>query len=494
MLTFSFVELISIVPFSGGCYGYSRCALGPAVGYVAGMFETAKYILYATFNIRRLGDIFHNIYGFEEKYEIMIWLAFLVAFNLMHHFQTRMLWWTIALVGFAIFVTQVIFIMGSTSAGTVTNLSASQWDNNPAHFVEALPYATYMLSALDAVRTCVDNQGSDIVPRALLHILAWSTVAGVASIVAQAAYVHDDESLINEHYAYTVGLRMALNLNADDKFVRSMASSGLLPPILAKGGGQKVRDSSQPVAQASSVVPGDGAEVRRGSNHGSTQRGGADAQDFSHGSKPTVAVFASSVLCFSLLLVGHFLITEYWDIYTQMGQLLNSSMYQFLMISYVVFSTRFSNMERGIKSPFGIPGALLAMGFFLLLFIVCLHDNPKTNTGYGITLVVFTVSILIYYVVVVQHRQFFSKEEQEKFMKAYVVNANKTRKRGKSGSNSRQSGKSTSVLGILAGAAMLFQPNASRGVSNRSGSRGSSMSGQIKASTSGNVNVGRNNT
>eukprot|EP00975_Prorocentrum_lima_P051632 10812391-Prorocentrum_lima.AAC.1 len=72
--------------------------------------------------------------------------------------------------------------------------------------------------------------------------------------------------------------------------------------------------------------------------------------------------------------------------------------------------------------------------------------------------------------------------------------ANKTRKRGKSGSNSRQSGKSTSVLGILAGAAMLFQPNASRGVSNRSGSRGSSMSGQIKASTSGNVNVGRNNT
>eukprot|EP00981_Chlorochromonas_danica_P011172 scaffold3779_cov254-Ochromonas_danica.AAC.32 len=512
MLTFSFVELISIVPFSGGCYGYSRCALGPAMGYMAGMFETAKYILYATFNVRRLGDIFQEIYGFEEKYEIMIWLAFLVAFNLVHHFQTRMLWWTVALVGVAIFVTQVMFIMGSTSAGTMTNLTTSHWDENPADFVKALPYATYMLSALDAVRTCVDNQGGDIVPRALLHVLAWSTVAGLASIVAQAAYIRDDKSLINEHYAYSVGMRMALNLSAGDKFVtlfalpgslgcclgflycaarqvRSMASSGLLPSFLAMEQGQKVRDSSQPVAQATSVVPGDGTEGREGS----TQRGGGK-QDFSHGSKPTMAVFASSVLCFSLLLVGHFLITDYWDIYTQMGQLLNSSMYQFLMISYVVFSTRFSNMERGIRSPFGIPGAVLAMAFFMLLFVVRLYYNPKTNTGYGITLVVFTVSIFIYYVVVVQHRQFFSKEEQEKFMKAYVVNANKTRKRGKSGSNSRQSGKSTSVLGMLAGAVMFFQPNASRGVSNRSGSRGSSMSGQIKASTSGNnLNVTRNN-
>lgn len=71
--------------------------------------------------------------------------------------------------------------------------------------------------------------------------------------------------------------------------------------------------------------------------------------------------------------------------------------------------------------------------------------------------------------------------------------ANKTRKRGKSGSNSRQSSKSTSVLGMLAGAVMFLQPNASRGVSNRSGSHGSSISGQIKASTSGNVNVVRGN-
>eukprot|EP00981_Chlorochromonas_danica_P008492 scaffold2205_cov183-Ochromonas_danica.AAC.17 len=279
-LTYSFAELISIVPFSGGCYGYSRCAMGPMMGYVAGMFEAAKYILYATFNINRLGDIFLQAYGFDEKYQIIVWLAFLIVFNLVHYFQTKMLWWTIALVGIAIFVIQVIFIFGATSEGSVTNIQASRWDSDPDAFLKSLPYAVYMLSALDAVRTCVDDQGSDVVPKALLHIMAWSIVAAFASIVAQSAYNYDDHNLVKEDYAYNVGLRMVFSMSSNNKFVtlfslpgglgcslaflycaarqvRSMASSGLLPPFLAMGQGERVKDiSQQPIAQATSVVPG----------------------------------------------------------------------------------------------------------------------------------------------------------------------------------------------------------------------------------------------
>eukprot|EP00975_Prorocentrum_lima_P029149 6121266-Prorocentrum_lima.AAC.1 len=69
-----------------------------------------------------------------------------------------------------------------------------------------------------------------------------------------------------------------------------------------------------------------------------------------------------------------------------MGQLLNALMYQPLMVSYIVFYTRFSNMERGIKSPFGIPGAIFVMAFFMMLFIIRLVDNPDTNTAFGVTL------------------------------------------------------------------------------------------------------------
>eukprot|EP00981_Chlorochromonas_danica_P011481 scaffold4036_cov248-Ochromonas_danica.AAC.6 len=502
ILTYSFAELVSIVPFSGGCYGYSRCTMGPMLGYVAGMFEAAKYMLYATFSVHRLGDIFLGVYNFDEKYQIVVWLAFLVLFNLVHYFQTKMLWWTIALVGIAIFVIQVIFIFGATSEGSVANLSSSKWDNEPIDFLQTLPYSAFILSPLDAVRTCVDDQGSDIVPTAMLHILAWSTFAGLASIVAQAAYSYENSLLLKEQYAYNIGMRMTFHLSDNDKFVtlfalpgslgcclgflycaarqvRSMASSGLLPPFLAMGQGERVKDISQPVAQATSVVPlgvdGGGNKVNNIEN----------VNDLVHGHKPTMAVFACSVLCFSLLLAGYYLIVDYGTIYTQMAQLLNYPTYQFLMMSYMIFATRFSNMDRGLWSPFGIPGALFVIAFFLWLFTTRLYYSPETNTGYGVTLVVFTVAILVYYFMVVQNRQFFSKEEQEKFMKAYVVNANKTRKRAKGASNSRQRTKGSTMMGMLAGAVGFIQKTATRGPSSRSGA--SSMSGQHKSGASGSV-------
>eukprot|EP01039_Chlorochromonas_danica_P001364 gene1364-biopygen665 len=415
VLTFSFAELVSIVPFSGGCYGYSRCAMGPMMGYVAGMFEAAKYIFYATFSLFRLGSVFLYVYGFEEKYQILIWLGFLIVFNVVHFFRTKLLWWAIAVVGLMIFVVQLMFIFGAMGKGSVRNISASHWDSDPQRFFMGFSYASYLLSALDAVRTCVDNQGTDIVPRALIHVMTWSVVAAFASIIAQAAYNYVDATLDNEAFAYNSGLRMILS--TDDKLVtlfslpgalgsslgffyctarqvRSMASSGLLPPFLAMGQSERVKDSSQPVAQATSVVP------RDVDGEGNNMNNCEEVNDLVHGPKPTMAVFACSVLCFSLLLAGFCLINNYYKIFSRTGELLNA-----------------------------------------LIF----HFNPDDNEGQGLALFVFTVGILCYYFLVVQKRQFFSKEEQEQFMKAYVVNANKTRKRGRS-NGKQSSGKASTIL------------------------------------------------
>eukprot|EP00981_Chlorochromonas_danica_P004213 scaffold850_cov189-Ochromonas_danica.AAC.4 len=456
VLTYSFVELVSIVPFSGGCYGYSRCALGPFMGYVAGMFETAKYILYATFNIYRLGHIFVVSYELDENHQILIWLAFVV-----------------------------IFIFGATSEGSVSNIEGSRWNSKPSEFVDAFPYAVYTLSALDAVRTCMDEQGGNMVPKALLQVLAWAVIAIFSMIVAESAYNYDDSALLKEDYAYSTGLRKVFSMSADNQLVtlfalpsslgccvgflycaarqvRSMASSGLLPPILAMGQGQKVKDSSQPVAAATAVVPGGTSE------EAAKNMSMKDDDDIGRSSKPTMAVFACSVFCFGLLLVGYYTIDKYNDMYTQMGQLLNALMYQPLMVSYMVFATRFSSMERGIRSPFGIPGAIFAMAFFMMLFSLRMYTNTDTNVAFGVTLVIFTACVVVYYILVVQKRQFFSKEEQEKFMKAYVVNANKTRKKAKSASNTKQSNRSSKFLAIFYGAFGGMRNNPSQAPSSRS--------------------------
>eukprot|EP00981_Chlorochromonas_danica_P002285 scaffold440_cov277-Ochromonas_danica.AAC.19 len=282
MLTFCFSELVSMVPFSGGCYGYSRCALGPFLGYLAGMVEAAKYILFSAFSIYFLGEVFRDAFGFDTKYDVLI------------------------------------FIFGSVSHGSIAGIKEAHWDSDPQDFLKAFFYVARMLSALDAVRTCVDEeQGSGIVPKALLHIMGWAILTAVASVVAQAAYNYSNSALLGQEFAYNMGLRITLSLSEDNKYVtllslpgalgcstsyfycaarqvRSMASSGLLPPVLAMGHGSKVKDSSQPDDKAIAVVPGgDNNGVEGSVNLGSRA---TSPDDLVERDAPTVALLACSML------------------------------------------------------------------------------------------------------------------------------------------------------------------------------------------------------
>eukprot|EP00981_Chlorochromonas_danica_P015788 scaffold14449_cov273-Ochromonas_danica.AAC.2 len=99
VLTFCFAELISIVPFSGGGYGYSRCSLGPSMGYMAGIVELGKYLIYTVTSVTRFGLIFQDVYGFGDQYLIMCWLLFFVAVNVLHLFDMELIWVMVALVG-----------------------------------------------------------------------------------------------------------------------------------------------------------------------------------------------------------------------------------------------------------------------------------------------------------------------------------------------------------------------------------------------------------
>eukprot|EP00981_Chlorochromonas_danica_P002284 scaffold440_cov277-Ochromonas_danica.AAC.18 len=124
-------------------------------------------------------------------------------------------------------------------------------------------------------------------------------------------------------------------------------------------------------------------------------------------------------------------------------------------------------MERVVKNPFGMTGAFVPMAFFGMLFVLKLYYGGNEAIGQGIALAVFFVSILVYYFWVVEKRQFFSKEEQHKFMKAYIVNANKNRKRVKVASKP-----SSKLLRIWTGA-LVFTSKVS---SSHKASGGSSIS------------------
>jgi hypothetical protein len=86
-------------------------------------------------------------------------------------------------------------------------------------------------------------------------------------------------------------------------------------------------------------------------------------------------------------------------------------------------------MDRQFVNPLGAVSAIFGMAYFVIVVLSLLflqHDY--------IVVVVFVPVLLlaiVYYYKVVESRQFFSKEEQDKFMKAYILNANRQKKKQK---------------------------------------------------------------
>lgn len=139
--------------------------------------------------------------------------------------------------------------------------------------------------------------------------------------------------------------------------------------------------------------------------------------------KPILAIAATCFVSYFILLGTYYTVDDFFlRILTMAG--VQSCIETFLaMGAYLIFATRFSGMERGFISPFGMVGAVLVMGFTtMILFSLFYYGDIQKKNGQGIGEAAFFGVCMIYYYFVANKRQFFSKEEQDKFMKAYIVN------------------------------------------------------------------------
>eukprot|EP01037_Dinobryon_pediforme_P038296 gene38296-46222_t len=103
-----------------------------------------------------------------------------------------------------------------------------------------------------------------------------------------------------------------------------------------------------------------------------------------------------------------------------------SMVYVGMFASFIVFRVRFDGMKRHWISPLGIPGAAIGIGLALLLVVIELVIIADATPL--IVYFVYMGAAILYYVCYASHHQYFSKEEQKQFMKAYILNANKGRK------------------------------------------------------------------
>ena len=95
--------------------------------------------------------------------------------------------------------------------------------------------------------------------------------------------------------------------------------------------------------------------------------------------------------------------------------------------AYLTFHHKYASMERKFRSPFGVAGAWVGIAIFGVTFWVVAIETIDSYVVYVFVAVMAAAGL--YYAYVVEARQFFSPEEQRRFMKAYILNGKSTARR-----------------------------------------------------------------
>lgn len=113
-------EMVSIMSFSGGYYGYARCAIGPLGGFLVGCSGAWESMVYVSIYVLRLGMIAE--YAFDKwnlKFgdQPYMWMVIYAALILIHIGIAKYFWNTMAFLGISCLLLITILLFGSMEDG-----------------------------------------------------------------------------------------------------------------------------------------------------------------------------------------------------------------------------------------------------------------------------------------------------------------------------------------------------------------------------------------
>lgn len=409
-------ELIATVPFSGGAFGYCRCALGPFWGFVVGSSEVLQYFSFCISST--LSGSYALTYGFRTSpdFEPIYYIIIFVTTFLIHIRGGNLVWNAVIACSIITIFPVILFLIGAFSKYEYNKYSHREpamynsFAGSDEFMTQALFSPTYFYIGIEMLpQVCNRVRNPDVtLPRGLFYgcllsvvisLLAVLACAGIApgygSTFADVEYPMDQ--LLQEIYgipSHVSDVVFVLSSNLLCVF-SLMYSSGHQMCALAKSG----------------LLP---------SLMGLT---------YGPHNVPYAALIISTVLQFTVCCAIHF---KYTQVRAYVVMLIAALfVYLGVFAAYIVFSTRFKNMQRHWRSPFGIPGAVVGIGINVIM-IASIFGYYLEDDFYIAIYFVFVGVSIVYYVAYAHHVQYFSPEEQEKFLKAYVTNANQRKKSGKS--------------------------------------------------------------
>jgi ethanolamine permease len=403
LLALTFAEMSSAVPFAGGSFGYVRCTLGPFWGYLVGASELLENFVFVCALVRSMGLDATIAWEVNDNFDArpQTFPVFYVALFLVHAIGGTFFWRSMMFFGlYAIGIVMMYLIISFRDHDLphYAYYKLDGYEGEPELFLRRLHYVMVAYMGLQIIpltsERIIDVRKN--LPIALVTCTVVTFVTEIMMICAAAGVFPGVSSKLFKSRC-PLCLAMYENMNLEIKWgnlismfmlwtialgyfyscghqMHAMANSGLLPTVLRKTWGP----NKQPVLcfLISAVMQ--------------------------------CAACVWMYYKFPLLLIVKIVCIG------------ASFVYLAMFSSYIVFRTRFKNMQREFRSPFGIAGAVvgICMGLGLWIGTMFFQEDYNAMSIY----LVYIGGNVVFYFAYVQHNQFFSEEEQNKFMKAYVMN------------------------------------------------------------------------
>lgn len=413
LLLVSLAELTSIVSFSGGAYGYLRCSVGPWYGFLVACSELLQHNFMTICSVYKIGMAVTTVTGLPTHFE-PLWFFLTYIAVLLFHIRGGRYFWTAISICTAISITLILlFCIKSYALDRDHSNQAFQYgqgiqaaSTDKNDFIHILIFPAWFFIGIETstiVGAKVSN-GPRVIPKALVTCI--SSYTCIAFLLVFAAIFTFQGSLTDLSQAF-FPLQYYFGLSSD-KRSRVLSALFVIPANFSSALGfiYASKHLTQALAYSGLFPP-------------------YFQLTWGPGNVPLRALLTCSFLQYIILLVS-------WkwspnrdfalDSLFSLAMLGATVAYIGFLSSFIAFRINYEHMQRSFHSPFHIYGAVVGIMIFAFIFISIIGFHNKV---FIVLIYLFFMAFMAgYYYMVAEARQYFSQEEQEKFMKAFIQNGN----------------------------------------------------------------------
>jgi len=392
-LCFSIAEMSPALPHTGGAYSFARSSMGPWGGYVTGLAENMEYILTPAVIVYFIGSYLSEIFGTSAASLPLWWLAAYIAFVGLN------IWGVELSFRFSVFITLLaLLILCVFYVGAIPKFDLHQFALNiepeaggtvwlPRGWggvMGALPFAIWFYLAIEELPLAAEesHDPKKDMPKGIIFGILTLTVTAFLTLILNSGIAPGAKVIGTSGAPLLDGFKTIFGDGIGARFLALIAVAGL-------------------IASLHTIIFASGRQIFSLSRAGYFPR----FLSLTHGQRqtPHVALICGALIGLAVLLLIHFLAPENREQLVG-GMLLNMAVfgavisYILQMLSFILLRIRLPHIERPFVSPFGIPGAALALLIAAVTLVTLFYSDPiyqkvvvAAAVWYGLGLLYFAV-------------------------------------------------------------------------------------------------------